>query len=192
MTVLLDTPKVWVASLSDYNDGVLHGKWVNAVDADELWEGIAEVLASSPTAAKTGQVAEEHGFFDQENFGGFSVPEYTDVESVVAVGAAIEEHGAAFAAYLSIASSDSDVSVVIDGFADAYFGSYDEEDDLGNELAEEHIANVKAVMERSNDRDSAFMFASIEDYIDVLSLGESLTEGIELVRYDGGYHAFRH
>lgn len=42
------TPRVYVACLASYNDGILHGEWVDAVDADEIQEGIDRVLFSSP------------------------------------------------------------------------------------------------------------------------------------------------
>ena len=42
-------PRIYVASLSDYNAGRLHGTWLDAdVEAADLAEGVQAMLASSP------------------------------------------------------------------------------------------------------------------------------------------------
>lgn len=46
---MTDTPRIYVASLSDYNAGRLHGKWIDAdQDASEIWDEINAMLAASP------------------------------------------------------------------------------------------------------------------------------------------------
>jgi hypothetical protein len=56
--------------LSDYNAGILHGVWIDAVeDADELQEPIDRMLAASPTTRRYGDVAEEWAIHDFEGFG---------------------------------------------------------------------------------------------------------------------------
>ena len=41
----LDRPRIYVASLSDYNAGILHGDWINATDEpDELQAVVNEML----------------------------------------------------------------------------------------------------------------------------------------------------
>lgn len=43
-------PRIYVASLGDYNAGTLHGLWLQAdQDPDDLHEQITEMLAASPT-----------------------------------------------------------------------------------------------------------------------------------------------
>lgn len=38
-------PKIYVACLAAYNNGILHGRWIDAdQDADEIRAGIAEML----------------------------------------------------------------------------------------------------------------------------------------------------
>jgi hypothetical protein len=42
-------PRIYVASLSDYNAGRLHGVWLDATeDYDTLSTGVAQMLAASP------------------------------------------------------------------------------------------------------------------------------------------------
>ena len=58
-----DTFRIYVASLSDYNAGILHGTWIDfaqLTDLDDLRAAIAAMLATSPTAkAAPGQPAEK-------------------------------------------------------------------------------------------------------------------------------------
>lgn len=58
-----DTFRIYVASLSDYNAGILHGTWIDfaqLTDLDDLRAAIAAMLATSPTAKTApGQPAEE-------------------------------------------------------------------------------------------------------------------------------------
>ncbi len=43
------TPKIYIACLAAYNNGYLHGKWIDATqDVDSIYSNIRNVLASSP------------------------------------------------------------------------------------------------------------------------------------------------
>lgn len=44
------TPRIYVACLASYNNGVLHGAWIDANDIDAIKEGIVKVLATSKFA----------------------------------------------------------------------------------------------------------------------------------------------
>ena len=45
----MDDMRIYVACLASYNNGVLHGEWLDVTsDEDELWEGIKRVLRTSP------------------------------------------------------------------------------------------------------------------------------------------------
>jgi Antirestriction protein (ArdA) len=76
-------PQIWVGSLSDYNNGVLHGTWLDAARApEEIQADIQAMLEASPLAAETGQPAEEWGIFDYQGFGSFRLHEHEDLEVV--------------------------------------------------------------------------------------------------------------
>jgi len=115
-----DTPRVYAACLASYNNGILHGEWLDATDADELREGIAEMLAGSPTTD-----AEEWAFHDSEYWGDYSVSEHDDIDELTEIGRCIEEHGEAFAAYVENIGGDADEA----GFEEAYCGEWDSETD---------------------------------------------------------------
>jgi len=45
---ILDTPRIYVACLAAYNNGRLHGRWIEAADPHEVWEQVSAMLAASP------------------------------------------------------------------------------------------------------------------------------------------------
>jgi antirestriction protein len=112
-------PRIWIASLSDYNAGRLHGGWVNAaVEADQLHAAVQRVLASSPDPD-----AEEWAIFDYDNFGSYRLGEYSDLAAVAAVARGIERHGFAFASWAEL--SDADVADLETEFEDVFMGHFD-------------------------------------------------------------------
>jgi antirestriction protein len=89
------SPIVYIASLSDYNAGRLHGRYIDAAQsAEALQAAISEMLAASPTPG-----AEEWAIHDYEGFGPLRLGEYESIETVAAVATGIVEHGPAFAAW---------------------------------------------------------------------------------------------
>ena len=87
----IDTPRIYVASLADYNAGRLHGRWIDASqDVDEIREEIRQMLAASCEP-----VAEEWAIHDYDGgLGGLRLDEFETIEYVHEVARAIEEHGA--------------------------------------------------------------------------------------------------
>lgn len=128
------TPRIYVASLSDYNNGILHGSWIDAdQNADMIQEEIDEMLASSPTAKKYGEPAEEWAIHDYEGFP--SLHDYESLELVAAYGQAIEEHGEAMCAFLTIYEGDS--GNLVSSFRDRYYGEFNSHEEfVDNYLAE--------------------------------------------------------
>jgi antirestriction protein len=120
---LRDRPQIWVGSLSDYNNGILHGNWIDAArDPADVHTDIQTMLAASPRAARSGEIAEEWGIFDFEGFGPASVHQHDSIELVCRLARGIGEHGLAFAAWASATEGDDDA---LDRFEDAYLGHHD-------------------------------------------------------------------
>jgi hypothetical protein len=60
-----DGPRIWVGSLADYNNGLLHGEWIDAAVPDEqLAAAVQRMLAASEEPG-----AEEYGIFEFDKFG---------------------------------------------------------------------------------------------------------------------------
>jgi antirestriction protein len=112
-------PRIYVACLAAYNNGLLHGEWIDAdQSADELHEAVARMLAASPQPG-----AEEWAIDDYEGFGSLRIGEYESLERIAAIAAGIAEHGDAFSAWLSYDESQ-DVTDM-QSFENAYRGEWD-------------------------------------------------------------------
>lgn len=109
-------PQVYVASLSDYNGGRLHGAWVKAAqEPDELREEVTRMLAGSTMPG-----AEEFAIHDYEGFGPLRLSEYESLETVALIARGIAEHGPAFAHWAAlVGTSEPDV---LNEFEDHYEG----------------------------------------------------------------------
>jgi antirestriction protein len=167
------TPKVWIASLSDYNNGDLHGAWVDADrEPDYIWEGVNEVLRTSRQPG-----AEEWAIFDYEGFGPLRLSEYETVERVSKLGLGIAEHGVAFAAFASyLGHSDTEL---LDQFEDYFIGHWESAesymDDFLDDMGIEKILD-EAVPEAFRDYihlDTEALVRDLESGGMLLSLDDS-------------------
>ena len=128
-----DRPRIYVASLSDYNAGVLHGEWI---EADQNPEDVQQAVNDMLTKSPTDRTAEEFAIHDFEGFGPYQPGEYDSLDWVSWVARGITEHGMAFAAWADNVGHDEDA---LAAFEEAYLGewasltAYAEEllDDLG-------------------------------------------------------------
>ena len=81
--------RIYVADLAAYNNGVLHGVWIDATeDSDSIQDQINAMLKVSPIEEE----AEEYAIHDYEGFGSYSVSEYSGIEGLHEVACFIEEH----------------------------------------------------------------------------------------------------
>ena len=83
-----DVPRIYVACLAAYNNGCLHGRWIEATTPDDIMGEVRAMLAASPLPG-----AEEWAIHDYEGFEGASVSEYASFETVCALAEFIAEHG---------------------------------------------------------------------------------------------------
>lgn len=114
--------RIYAASLSDYNAGVLHGEWIAVTDEDTMHEAIQAMLEASPTAKKYGDVAEEWAIHDYEGFGDYKLSEFTDLETIVNLKDGYEQHGAAFLAW---AAHDPNNNTDPRDFEERFHGEYE-------------------------------------------------------------------
>lgn len=134
------TPQVWVGCLAAYNCGALHGKWVDATDAEVMQETADDVVKTSPAWKMNGH-AEETFIADYDGFPASVVRElgeYPDYKTVAKVASAIEEHGEPFKAWLE----SLDYGSMADGdlgerFQESYRGEWDSEESY----AEDYVSD---------------------------------------------------
>lgn len=125
------TPRIYVACLAAYNNGYLHGAWIEAdQDADQIRDEISAMLARSPI-----RDAEEYAIHDYEGFEGVTIQEYTSIEKVARMGAFIAEHSALGAGLLEQFVGDIDQAET--ALQDCYHGQFANLADFMEELTTE-------------------------------------------------------
>ena len=145
-------PRIYVADLASYNNGVLHGVWINASDdASEMQEQVYAMLMASKfpnvevecpvceatddectTCRGTGKVpsAEEWAIHDFQGFGDI-LSEHTDLETIAKHAEKIAEHGEAWLSYCDHLGSDYALG---SDFDDAYCGNWASELEFAESL----------------------------------------------------------
>lgn len=135
----LDAPAIYVASLSDYNAGILHGCWISCCfSVDHVWEEVNAMLATSPTARKYREKAEEWAIHTSSGFCNIDISESASFEHCCELAEALEEHGETFAAYYSYHGS-SEVSTAVSEYEDAFYGVYDSEKDFAEQFCDDTL-----------------------------------------------------
>ncbi|MGW9464680.1 antirestriction protein ArdA [Brucella cytisi] len=130
---------MYVACLAAYNNGYLHGAWIDAdQDADRIRGAIAVMLARSPV-----EDAEEYAIHDYEGFEGVSISEYAGIDIVARMASFIAEHGALGAGLLEQFSGDMDQAEST--LEDCYHGQFASLADYMEELTTESVTIPEAL-----------------------------------------------
>ena len=80
--------KIYVACLAAYNNGILHGVWMDAtMDESDLWLALRQMLKESPI-----EDAEEWAIHDYDGFPDGIISEYTSFERIHALALFLQEH----------------------------------------------------------------------------------------------------
>jgi len=159
-------PRIYVASLAAYNNGKLHGVWIDdCSDLNAMNEQITAMMALCP------EHGEEYAIHDSEGFGQYQIGEYESLADVAALASGIEEHGLAFAAFCSNFGSVASVA----DFEDAYQGEWDSL----TEYAEDCIDSMGAL---------GSLPENLRCYFDYESFGRDLQLGGDVwtTQADGG------
>ena len=173
-------PRIYVASLADYNEGRLHGAWIDAAqDEDELGRCVKEMLARAPSPG-----AEEWAIHDYEGFGLLRLDEFESLASVAKVASGIAEHGPAFAAWAAHVGADSEA---IDEFEDAYMGEWESAVAFAEEMLDD-MGHIEEIMRGVPAHLAAYVQIDYEGFVsDLVRNGELAT----LEKPDGGIYVFR-
>nr|CRL76759.1 antirestriction protein [Mycolicibacterium malmesburyense] len=124
------SPAIYVASLADYNNGVLHGTWIDAArEPEDIEADINTMLADSREPN-----AEEWAIFDYDQFGCCRIHEHDPIDLVARIARGIQEHGYAFAAWAEVHEGNPERW---DDFTEAYLGHYDSVQDYADQLIDD-------------------------------------------------------
>ncbi|MDR0887509.1 MAG: antirestriction protein ArdA [Candidatus Nomurabacteria bacterium] len=125
-------PSIYVASLSDYVGGRLHGCWIRADQEDEkIFEAIRQMLKQSPNPLE----AEGYAIHDYEGFGSLKLDEYDDIKQVAAAARNITEYGEPFAVWASLMGlTDASSENAYEKFSECYQGEYESPESYAEEM----------------------------------------------------------
>jgi antirestriction protein len=123
--------KIYVASLADYNAGILHGAWIDldGKDAEDVNAEITEMLRGSSMSN-----AEEWAIHDSDDFDGITINEYATVADLVALSAAVEKHGQVLLDVLEYLGGLSYLEEAVGNVEDDYAGTYQDEAEFAEEF----------------------------------------------------------
>lgn len=135
MNTTTETPRIYVASLSDYNAGRMLGAWVDITgDPDDTHEAIAAILATSQEPG-----AEEWAIHDHDGWAPMNISESADVEALNVIAAGIIDYGPAFAAWSDYYHGPHPVAADIDPdeFDEDFRGEWESVEAYAEDLFEE-------------------------------------------------------
>jgi antirestriction protein len=159
-----DRPKIYVACLASYNSGILHGRWIDVTDPDDIRDKVAAMLTASPEPG-----AEEWAIHDYDGFEGAEISEYATFESVCDLADFIEEHGALGGKL--VAHFSGDVNEARAAFED-YAGEYKSLEDFSYEFIEQTGVKIPE---------------SLEHYIDYAAMGRDIELNGDVFTIETGF-----
>lgn len=170
---------IYVACLASYNNGWLHGKWIDAsIGYEEVLEEINKMLKESPVTKEYGEIAEEWAIHDHQGFGNYHVEEWGNLEEICEIANLLESHpeGELILEVLNHLGSGTSVDDAVNFFEDNYGGTYD---NLGD-FAYAYSSNVSEIPR------------SLEYYIDWEAMGRDMEINGEIfsIDHDRKLHIF--
>ncbi len=160
-----DEIRIYVADLAAYNNGKLHGVWIDAtLELEDIQKQVSKMLAASPEG-----FAEEFAIHDYEGFEGVSISEYEGLESVHEKAVFIEERGTLGAAVL-----------------DHWCGNLD---DARKVLEESYAGEHKSVADYAQEliEDTGDIPQHLELYIDYERMGRDMELSGDIYTIETGY-----
>ncbi len=125
--------RIYVADLSAYNNGKLHGVWIDATDdIDDIQDQINEMLENSPE-----EDSEEYAIHDYEGFDGYRLSEYEGIQSAHEIACFIDDNPELGGELLNHFGGDlEDAQKAIE---EDYMGCYSSLADYAQELTNETV-----------------------------------------------------
>ena len=154
--------RIYVACLASYNNGQLHGRWIDAAQGEaHIWEGTKAMLAASPQP-----MAEEWAIHDYEGFKGAPVSEYSSFARNASFAEFIKEHGELGGALIAHYGGDLEDA---ESRIEDYIGEYESLEDYARQLTEECGIDIPE---------------SLRFYIDYTAMGRDMEVGGGIISID--------
>jgi antirestriction protein len=172
-----DRPRIYIASLADYNAGWQHGKWI---DADQQIQDICREI--DELLKESGQpVAEEWAIHDYQNFGDLTLSEFEDLEKVAEAARLIREYGKVFAGMAEHVGGLDSLDEAKRYMEDGYRGAWDSLAHYAEQLVEDCYGDTLAAIPNF-----------IRYHIDYAGIGRDMELGGDVftVECEGQIHVF--
>ena len=128
-----ERPRIYAACLAAYNNGCLHGRWIDATTPDEIRDEVRAMLVESPEPD-----AEEWAIHDYEDFEGANLSEYASFETVCELADFIEEQGELGARLLNHFGDDlAEARAAFEDYAGEYRSAADFVESLHEDIGTE-------------------------------------------------------
>jgi len=126
-------PEIYVADLSAYNHGYLHGEWLDpTLGKEQLLEDIQKMLSRSPILnIYPGEAVEEYAIHDYSDFYEAELSEYPNLDDVVDTACFLLKHGRLGAALIGYCCNLEEAQEAME---DRYCGEFVSVEDYAYEL----------------------------------------------------------
>lgn len=162
----MEKPSIYVADLAAYNNGYLHGVWIDATqELDNIWDQVKEMLKASPV----GKEAEEWAIHDYMGFEGVYISEHQCFETARELALFVEERGELGAKVLD--QFGGDIEQAGRALEESYAGEYKNLADFAEELT----------------TDTSEVPQHLEYYIDYEAMGRDLELGGDVYSIELAY-----
>lgn len=170
-------PRVYVASLSDYNAGRLHGQWIDAAqEPEEIHADIASMLSESREPG-----AEEWAIHDFEDFASIYLGEWESVTTISRLGLGLVERGRPYSYWANYVGHED--AEALARFEEAYLGVWESEKAYAQSLIEDGMWE---------DELDNVIPSGLRPYVsfDYDMLARDLASDLHFVRDGDGVHVF--
>lgn len=158
--------RIYVACLAAYNNGILHGAWIDANDAEDMTEATQAMLKKSPMPD-----AEEWAIHDYEL--PFKISEYESFESIAESVEWIESQHDEELAALVLSECQGDTSEA-EKMMESYAGEFSSLRELGESRADDFLD----------------IPSHLENYIDYEAYGRDMSYNMHSIQGESGTHYF--
>jgi antirestriction protein len=160
----MEKPKVWIGCLGAYNNGALHGEWIDATkDVEEMREAVRGMLETSPI-----ENAEDYFVADSEGFYSVRLYEYQNLDKISRLGKGIQQHGEAFAQWVGLKGMDY-IVYAEQTFEEAYIGKFEDDRSAINDMFESAgvFEALEAAREQVPEQYRDFMIVDTDMFAEV-------------------------
>lgn len=132
-----NNPQVYIACLSAYNNGYLHGEWIDVSQGIEhVRERIKWILFDSPMDEEN-EPCEEWAIHDYQGFGNYKVYEYHDLEELCEIAEFLKKYDNFPSEVVSYLIDDYGIDGAKERIEDDYIGVFNSSSDLAYYYVEE-------------------------------------------------------